>query len=266
MGDKIVKSNALVQAGYRLSVMEQRIILNCVAQVDSRDEVTDEVMYAVRVSDISNSVDSYSEVKEAALRLKRREVTFEVGPNGRRKPRKRITGWVQSIEYDDGQGSVQLRFSKDILPFLSQITSHFTTYDLKYVSSMTSSYGVRIYELIAQHRKLGKREIEIDWMKEKFGIEGGTYDRFPDLRRFVIEPALKDINTHSDLKVKCEYKKTGRKTTHIVLTFTEKKPKVVKEYTEKSITPVKRKTKPRLVDQLIDAHMAQLKSKVLSAQ
>jgi hypothetical protein len=63
--------------------------------------------------------------------------------------------------------------------------------------------------------------------------------------------------------VTCEYKKTGRKTTHLLLTFSEKKkkPKVVKEYTEQALAPVRLKTKPRLVDRLVDQHIAQLKSK-----
>ena len=83
---------------------------------------------------------------------------------------------------------------------------------------MSSSYGVRIYELLAQWGKLGEREISIAWLKENLQIEK-KYEKLRDLKRRVLEPAIKDINKNSDLWVKWSQKKAGRKVTHLIFQF-----------------------------------------------
>ena len=48
----VVKANALVESSYRLGVMEQRIILSCLAQLRKDDVITDETFYTVSARDI----------------------------------------------------------------------------------------------------------------------------------------------------------------------------------------------------------------------
>lgn len=43
----VYKSNSLVEASYRLSVAEQRILLACISQVRRGETITDEIMYSV---------------------------------------------------------------------------------------------------------------------------------------------------------------------------------------------------------------------------
>lgn len=86
----VYKSNALVEAAYRLSVQEQRIVLACISQVKRNEPVTDEVMYSVTAEEIATMAgvpieSSYNQLKEAALRLKRREVRLTQEPNGKGK-------------------------------------------------------------------------------------------------------------------------------------------------------------------------------------
>jgi Initiator Replication protein len=50
---KLYKSNALAEAGYRLSIQEQRVILSALSQIGRDDIVTDEVMYTVTASSIA---------------------------------------------------------------------------------------------------------------------------------------------------------------------------------------------------------------------
>jgi plasmid replication initiation protein len=49
-----------------------------------------------------------------------------------------------------------------------------------------------------------------------------------DLKKRVIDPAIKDINTHSNLQVSWTQRKTGRKVTHFIFTFAEKHPAIPK--------------------------------------
>lgn len=224
----VYKSNALVEAAYRLSVQEQRIILACIGQVRRDEQVTDEVLYSVTAADLANLSgmavsDAYKELKEAALRLKRREVRLTQEPNGKgKKPKVMITGWVQTIFYIEGEGRVELRFTKDMLPYLTDLQREFTRYALSDVAKMTSAHGIRLYELLAQWPD-GHREVALNDLRRWLQLE----DRYPSIKDFklrVLDTAVAQINEHSPLAVTWEQRKTGRKVTHLTFTFGPKKP------------------------------------------
>lgn len=223
----VYKSNALIEASYRLSPIEQRIMLACISQVRRDQQITDEVLYSVSAADISaltgnSSKSVYEDLAKAALRLKRREVWIKQESNGKgKRPRTLITGWVQSIIYIESEGRVELRFTKDMLPYLTQLTEQFTRYALADVAQMTSSHAIRLYELLCQWRGIGKREVEIVWLRESFQL-GEKYPAIKDFKRRVIQPAVDQINEHSPLWVKWDQRKTGRRVTHLTFTFGEK--------------------------------------------
>ena len=225
----VYKSNALVEAAYRLSVQEQRIVLACISQVKRSEPVTDEVMYSVTAEDIATMAgvpieSSYNQLKEAALRLKRREVRLTQEPNGKgKRPSVMITGWVQTIIYREGEGRVELRFTKDMLPYLTELTKQFTKYALADVAKMDSTHAIRLYELLMQWDSIGQREIGIDQLREWFQLEG-RYPSIKDFKLRVLDPAVAQINEHSPLQVEWAQRKTGRKVTHLAFTFSPKKP------------------------------------------
>ena len=220
----VYKSNSLVEASYRLSVAEQRILLACISQVRRDEPITDEVMYSVSAQDIAelsetDSKTTYRDLKEAALRLKRREIRIELEPNGKSKRKQiLICGWVQTIMYMENEGRVSLRFNKDMLPYLTELTAQFTKYRLKAVAKMDSTYAIRLYELLIQWRDAGERDVSLEWLREIFQL-GDKYPSIKDLKKRVIEPAVAQINEHSDLWVKWDQRKTGRVVTHLRFRF-----------------------------------------------
>lgn len=225
----VYKSNSLVEASYRLSVAEQRILLACISQVRRDEFITDEVMYSVSAQDIAKLAETdgntaYRDLKEAALRLKRREIRIELEPNGTSK-RKQILvcGWVQTIMYMENEGRVCLRFNKDMLPYLTKLTAQFTKYRLKAVARMDSAYAIRLYELLIQWREVGERNVSVEWLRETFHV-GDKYPAIKDFKKWVIEPAVAQINEYSDLWVKWEQRKTARNVTHLLFKFGLKNP------------------------------------------
>jgi plasmid replication initiation protein len=226
----VVKANSLIQAGYRLTLAEQRVLLGAIALIGKDDEPTDQTTYSVTanaLADLSGSAaqQAYRELADAAQRLYRREVRIEGGANGEGQgPHGRVTmtRWVQSIYYVPDEGRIELRFSHDVLPYLSMLQREFTSYQLKHVATMRSTHGVRLYELLQQWRLAGAREIEIEDLRRMFGIEG-RYKAIKDLKRYVIEPAVRDVNDCSDLHVEWGQRKAGRKVAAIQFQFQPKK-------------------------------------------
>lgn len=248
----IYKSNALVEAQYRLSVAEQRIILACIKEVRRNEKITDDELYSVSATQIAelsgtSTKQAYRELEKAALRLKQRDVRLLEEPNGQGKKRKvMVTGWVQTIIYIEDEGRVELRFTKDMLPYLSELSSQFTRYSLADVAQMTSGHAIRLYELLCQWRNLGRREVSIEWLRQAFQLND-KYPAIKDFKRWVIQPAVEQINEHSPLWIKYEQRKSGRRVSHLLFTFGEKpSEKPLKTRKNKTATNTRGKNKNAL--------------------
>jgi plasmid replication initiation protein len=193
-------------------------------------------MYSISASEFAKVCNldpkvAYQQLQSAALTLKRREVRITQEPNGQgRRKKTLIANWVQTIEYTEGEGTVKLRFNHDMLPYLAELSRCFTSYKLKNVVCMSSSYGVRIYELLVQWKDLGKKEFSIEHLKQLLQVEK-QYLQMCNFKARVLDPAIKDINKNSDIWVKWAQRKTGRKVTHLIFQFgfkEEQKPKTSK--------------------------------------
>jgi plasmid replication initiation protein len=235
----VYKANQVIEAGYRLSLNEQRVVLACISQVNSREEllVTDEFELSAKDFAVLFSVsdeNAYQALIDVAKSLFNRYVVVDNPYPHRPKVKRLEMRWISSIEYLTDEGKISLCFSRKMLPYLSELKGQFTKYELKHIGNMSSIYGIRLYELLMQWRTTGKREIEIDWLKKQFELDD-KYAAMKDFKKYVIDPAVKDINTHSNYQVSWTQRKTGRKVTHLTFIFTEKAP----------LTPEKPKTVPK---------------------
>ena len=242
----VYKHNDLIEASYAtISLSEQLMLLACIGSTDPR-ELTAETPVELTVSAFADladieATDAYDDLKNAAERLFNRYLVID-NPDPEDPALTRTkTRWVHTINYYDGQGRIKLYFSPKVLPYLAQLSGNFTQYKLKHVAQFRSSYGIRLYELLIQWQSKGSREIEIDWLREKWGLKN-KYKRLKDLKRRVIEPALNDINTYSNLWVKMGQRKRGRRVHALQFTFglkqpEKKKPKLTREYIEEHARP-----------------------------
>lgn len=194
----VYKSNALIEASYRLSVYEQRIILGCIAQVRRDEPLTDQRLYTVSAQQIADMTGTqlgtaYQNLKAASERLFRREVTLHEAPNGQGSAKVRLTRWVQEVVYQKDLGTIALRFSQPMVPYLSQLTEQFTRYALTDIARMDSAHAIRLYELLCQWRDAGQREVSIEWLRNAFQL-GDKYPAIKDFKKRVIQPSIEQIN------------------------------------------------------------------------
>jgi len=128
--------------------------------------------------------------------------------------------WVFHVKYRQGQGCVELGFSPTVLPHLTMLNREFTSYQLKQIGNLSSFYAVRLYELMSQFLKLGQRECTLDQLRQMLDL-GDKYQDVKDMRKRVLDPALKELNAGTDLAVTAEPRRQGRKIVGFSFTITK---------------------------------------------
>lgn len=217
----IVKKNDFLKFGYTLSLMEQRLLLACIAQVDSRISLDMNKQFEISVQEIKDlfAPDSkkhlYRDLKEACDRLFERRIVARTS-NKITKLR-----WVWKVEYEDNTAIIKINFSPDVIPYLSDITERFTKYKLGDVKDFKCVHSLRLYELFAQFQSTGTRELYIDELRQLLDI-GDKYLIFSELKRSVIDKAINEINKYSNLSVSYGERKRGRKIIALQFNFTTK--------------------------------------------
>ncbi len=208
----IKKHNDLINARYSLSVFETRIILSILTQINRFD--TELSRYRIYIKDFVNLLETSSK----NLYERARQVTKELMEKSLEIPTQTgflQTTWLASVEYYWGEGYVDIEISKQLKPYLLELKGKFTTYELKYIFPLQSSYSVRIYELLKQYfSDIIERTFEIEEFKLILQI-GNQYKLYADLKKRVILQAQKELREHTDIYFEFEEIKTGRKISHI---------------------------------------------------
>lgn len=202
----VVKANSLIEASYRLSIDEVRILALTIGSMDpnSNQQVFDfTVADFVREFPEINLDNAYKQIQGAIKRIYERSVKTE--------DKDRVTEfrWVSSRTYFKKEGRFRIAMTNEVMPYLTQLKGQFTKYQLRNISSFNSVHSIRIYELITQYRKVGEREITIEELKKWLQVED-KYSAFFDFKKRVLSTAIREINEKSDLLVEVEQIKRGR--------------------------------------------------------
>ena len=184
---------------------------------------------------------AYEGLKNAASNLFERKFSYKGIHEGTQQEKIVKSRWVSKIAYVDSVGIVELTFAPDVIPLITQLEKSFTAYELKQISSLTSKYAIRLYELLIQWRSVGKTPLfELDDFRFKLGLAEGDYTKMANFKVRVLDAALNQINELTDIIASYEQHKNGRVISGFSFTFTTKhQPKEIthkaKKLTEKQI-------------------------------
>ena len=213
---RVTKGNKLIEAKYSRGLIETRIVDACVAKIDKASDLTPERFFeitAAELFDLHETMDKnhvHDQLKIAAENLINQKLKIPATNTW--------INWFSSVSAPPGEGKIVLQFSVAIKPYLFAIEGNFTSYPLKNTLLFTGSYSHRLYEFLMQWMDFGKKEFSIAELKHRLELED-QYDRTDNLKLRVIDPAIKDINKHSDILVNYTQRKTGRAVTHFIFTF-----------------------------------------------
>ena len=194
---KVFKANDLVNARYKLSVNELKLVLWTLANIKPDD--MDFWTYTVKVKDIDIDTKHLKAVSRSLV-----SKTFEV----KQDDGWLLISWFSSIQYRASKGIIELSFDPKLKPYLLQLKEQFTAYTLASVLPMRSAYSIRLYELITQYLSIGHRVFDLVELRDILGVP--TSYRLQDLRRQVLDKAMQEINASGMITATYELIKSGR--------------------------------------------------------
>jgi plasmid replication initiation protein len=217
----VKKSNDLITAKYRLTLIQQYVLHNVISQIHIED--TDFKKYEVNVRSIAenhgiDTKNAYRYIKKSALELNKQPIIIGDDIEGI------ALNWFSSVRYNSNRGSLLVDFHPDLKPYLLQLQSYFTQYENKNIQQFKCVHSLRFYEFLKQKQNLGKGkefyiELTLAEIRSMFCFSDTEYKKTNDLKRFVIEPALKEINDQTDLSIiDTQFLKKGRSIDSVYIT------------------------------------------------
>ena len=229
MRDLVVKDNALINASYNLDLVEQRLILLAIIEarqsgkgINANDPLTVHAESYITHFKVHRNT-AYQALKDACSDLFARQFSYqELSEKGNIINKK--SRWVSEIGYIDQEAVVQLIFAPAIVPFITRLEQCFTQYEIQQISELSTGYAIRLYELLIAWRSTGKTPlIELMDFRHKMGVLDNKYTAMCDLKKRVLDPAIKQVNSFTDITVKCDQHKKGRAIVGFSFTFEQKK-------------------------------------------
>ena len=209
---RVTKSNLVIEAHYKLSINEQKFILLMTSKIQPED--TEFMLYKFNAQEIINALGlekhkgAHGTIREIISSLMHKELRIKVADSFL------LSTWVSSVEYFN-DGTIEFEFSQKLKPYLLQLNRDFTTYKIRNVLKLRSTFSLRIYEFLKQYEKLGKRVIPLIQLREMLGIGAEEYRLYGDFKRKVLMVAKQEISQKTDITFYFNELKTSRQITHI---------------------------------------------------
>lgn len=197
---KVVKHNSLVNAKgkYQYSVNQLKLVCHLIANIKPDEEDFETKYIALKeLGFVGENSENYTYFKEEFVRLL--EMPFKI-PNS-----KYWVNWFSALAFENGV--IEYRFDPALKPFLLNLKENFTSYHLSNVMNLKSSYAILTYELLAQARNQGYRNITIKEYRELLKIPDSYLNA--DILR-LLKKVQKEIRDRTNLQFDFAFKKMGK--------------------------------------------------------
>jgi len=215
--------NRVIEAKFDLRTLEEMRMFGIVlSKIQKNDE--DFKIYSIKVSDIeklTSTTKRKERLKILAKKMLKKTIFIENG--------KSWSGYslFSKIEYKDGEELLIVQLHPDVRDLFLQLKSEFTTAGLMYYLSLGSYYAVRIYLMLKQYQRIGKRVFDLDKLKEWLGTPDSYNKNFNLFKKKVLDVATNEINEKTDLKVDWSIKSKKGKSIKEIEFIIKEKPKQI---------------------------------------
>lgn len=231
--NKVYQSNALIQAHYKqeYSVQEQRTILWIISEVHKEAYFLKKIhvgnftfehkvlrISAQKYADIMNIdvKNVYRDAKKISKQLMEKVITIQNEKGWE------MFHWVSSMKYIQNEAKIEVMLSENILPHIIDL-KNYTEFKLENILHLHSTHAIKIYQLLAQYKKLGDRIISVDELRSILGIVNiKSYKAYGSVKQRILDISEREINAKTDLNISYSEIKKGRKVEAIKFKISQK--------------------------------------------
>ena len=122
--------------------------------------------------------------------------------------------WVSYAAYNDKLKVLELSFSADILPFIHDVNTRYTYYNVRNIAELGSIHSVRMYELMMFWRKRKQTPImSVKLLKAWLGIPDDKWENIRYFTKDIVKKSVNEINTkNTGIKISLTVNKVGNTT------------------------------------------------------
>ena len=255
----ISKSNTLIEAGFDLTLAEHDLMTLAINKLHKQATGNNDVFITAQEFAVANKISeshAYQQLKATADKLMERHLKFPLYVDLDKKQNKEPNpvcvvppkhgryeivptkhNWLQSVGYMDANGFIYLLFTDPIRFLIDKTGDSYTTYNFTNTIEMTTFGGKRLYEMVCKWKDLGKTKMMyIDEWKDFFGVSS-KYEKIFEFKRWVLLPAIAEVNAQGDFRISLKQEKVGRSITHFQILIKKLKTEKTKEKTNPSRDP-----------------------------
>lgn len=230
----VYKHNALIQnVRFDLSAMEQKIVLFLCSKIGRDTERLEWINFKIDdfceiigidkdIMKSGNTMRSYVKNTVKAMADK----SFWIKGEG---DTDRLCRWIINADINWKNKVMMIRLDEKLSPYLIQLQSNYFQYQLYWVLEAESKYTIPLYELFKSEmwHKV-KMLFEVEELKIKLCVDKKKSYAGNRTGNFIIkciEPAIKEINELTDIKVTYKKCKQGKTITHLQFLVRQKNSK-----------------------------------------
>jgi len=208
--DSVTQDNQLIEASYTLTLNEKRLLLLGASKINPMEmpHKDEPLSFEVTVEEWASRFpddNPWRALKNAAKNMRGRFVTLH--------PKAGVVdelNWFDSVRYIEAEGKVRIRFGWSVSLRLAGMISEFTKIKLTAVQQLRSFHSIRLYEVLSQFRSTTYRRMSVEDFRIAMDCIS-THTEMKALKRYVLKPAIKELNEKSDIQIICTDVKKGRR-------------------------------------------------------
>lgn len=197
----VVTANDLIKGKQKMTLREAQLLYIAISQVVYEDK--DFKTYTTTVTDLAKfmGIDEnslYRDLENICTSLLQRVVKIQVGgENARGRKRWEAFQWINSAKYDNG--TLTIRLSDDIKPYLLELESYYSQTLLGTLMTFRSYYTTRLYQYLtadtgAKFGSVYEWHFTCDELRELFQVGEKQYKLTRDFLKKTIILALNELN------------------------------------------------------------------------
>ena len=226
----VYQSNNLINANYDMTALEQKILLINISIINKKD--TDFGLNVFRIKDLADLLQCSPELLYRDLpKLSKKIISKVVEVYNSEKDELEQFNIIHYAKYKNKKGIVEFEINPRAKPYLLQLESFFSSFELKNALRLVGKYSIRLYQIIKA--SLYKREmyIPLEEFKNTLKLTQKSYDRFNNITNKILIPSTEEINQKTDMELSYETVLSGRKAIGIKFKMKDKhcviKPKEI---------------------------------------